>query len=120
VQVVATLAFGERAGTGTADVHATRSGLWLGVGEATLEALNELVGSDLQVGIDRITVASREEPPSVRVLLTVLSDAGEETLLGATLLRDDPVQAVMRATLDALNGRIERLLRAASLAAAAR
>jgi hypothetical protein len=120
VQVVATLAFGERAGSGTAEVPATRSGLWLGVGEATLEALDELVGPDLQVGIDRITVASHEEPPSVRVLLTALFGAGEETLLGATLLHDDPVQAVMRATLDALNCRIEPLLRTARLAAATR
>jgi hypothetical protein len=119
VQVVATLALGDRAGCGTAEAPATLPGLWRGVGEATLAAVDELAGSALQVAIDRITVASGEEPPSVRVLLTAKLDADEETLLGATLLHEDPAPAVMRATLDALNGRIEPLLRATRAAAAA-
>jgi hypothetical protein len=113
VHVAATLALGGRSGCGTVEALNTSPGLWRGVGEATLAALDELAGSGLRVAIDRITVASGEEPPSVRVLLTAQLDAGEETLLGATLLHEDPASAVMRATLDALNGRIEPLLRAA-------
>jgi hypothetical protein len=119
VHVVATLRLGERSGRGTAEMSDTRSGLWRGIGEATLAALDDLVGSPLLVGIDRITVASREEPPTVRVLLTADLGAGEETLIGASLLHDDPGLAVMRATLDALNARIEPLPGRAEAAAAA-
>jgi hypothetical protein len=36
-----------------------------------------------------------------------LTERGEEPFLGAALIHDDPDRAVMRATLDAVNRRVE-------------
>ena len=47
---------------------------------------------------------------TVVVLLTLLTSRGGEVLTGAAAVRDDVRQAVIRATLDALNRRLELLL----------
>jgi hypothetical protein len=114
VEVTATLEVGDRRGRAAVRAVPTRRGIWRAVAEATVAALRELTGDHLRAGVDRISVASHEDPGTVTVVLTVLSDRGEETLLGASLLRDDPQSAVMRATLDALNRRVEPLLRSSA------
>jgi hypothetical protein len=107
VEVTATLEIGERRGRSVARSIPTRRGVWRAVAEATIGALRELTGDQLRAGIDRVSVSSKEDPAVATVLVSVLSDRGEETLLGASLVRDDPEGAVMRATLDALNRRVE-------------
>jgi hypothetical protein len=107
VEVTAILEVAGRRGRAAATAVPTRRGVWRAVAEATVGALRELTDDHLRVGVDRVSVTSNEDPGMVTVVLTVLSDRGEETLLGASLLRDDPESAVMRATLDALNRRIE-------------
>jgi hypothetical protein len=44
------------------------------------------------------------------VAVRLASDRGDEHLLGAAVVRDDPEAAVVRATLDAVNRRVEPLL----------
>ena len=44
------------------------------------------------------------------VAITMLSNAGGEKLTGAAVVREDARQAVIRATLDAVNRRVERML----------
>jgi hypothetical protein len=113
VEVTATLEVAGREGRAEASGVLTRRGVWRAVAEATLGALRELTGDHLRAGVDRISV-HREDPDVVTVLVSVRSERGEETLLGASLVRDDPEAAVMRATLDALNRRVEPWLRAAN------
>jgi hypothetical protein len=110
VEVVATLEIAGRLGRSTARSVPTRRGVWRAVAEATVGALEQLTDDHLQADVDRVVVHSGDDAPMVTVVVTVLSDRGEETLLGASLLRDDPEAAVMRATLDALNRRVERWL----------
>jgi hypothetical protein len=107
VEVTATLELGDRCGRSVARAIPTRRGVWRAVAEATVGALGELTGDQLHAGIDRVSVSSQDDPAMATVLVSVLSDRGEETLLGASLVRDDPEGAVMRATLDALNRRVE-------------
>jgi hypothetical protein len=107
VEVTATLEVGDRRGRSVARAIPTRRGVWRAVAEATIGALGELTGDQLHAGIDRVAVSSQDDPAMATVLVSVLSDRGEETLLGASLVRDDPEGAVMRATLDALNRRVE-------------
>jgi hypothetical protein len=107
VEVTATLEVGDRRGRSVARAIPTRRGVWRAVAEATIGALGELTGDQLQAGVDRVAVSSQDDPAMATVLVSVLSDRGEETLLGASLVRDDPEGAVMRATLDALNRRVE-------------
>jgi hypothetical protein len=114
VEVTAILEVAGRRGRAAATAVPTRRGVWRAVAEATVGALRELTDDHLRAGVDRVSVTSNEDPGMVTVVLTVLSDRGEETLLGASLLRDDPENAVMRATLDALNRRIEPWLQGAT------
>jgi hypothetical protein len=111
VEVIATLQVGSRQGRSAARAIPTRRGLWRAVAEATVGALGVLTDDHLRAEVDRVHVTSHDDPAVATVFVTVLSDRGEETLLGASLLRDDPENAVMRATLDALNRRVEPWLR---------
>ncbi|MEX2505102.1 MAG: hypothetical protein WD378_09635 [Egicoccus sp.] len=107
VSVTATLEHNGRQGRAAVDALATSRARWRAVAEATVGALQELTGGRLRAQIDRVTVNTTEQPATVSVVLTALFERGEEVLLGGALLRDDPERAVMRATLDALNRRIE-------------
>ncbi|MFA9429859.1 hypothetical protein [Egicoccus sp. AB-alg2] len=111
VSVTATLSHGGREGRGAVGALATRRATWRAVAEATLHALQDLTGGRLRAQVERVTVNTAEDPGTVSVVLAVLSERGEETLLGAALVREDAERAVMRATLDALNRRVEPWLR---------
>jgi hypothetical protein len=106
VRVTATLELEGRIGHGRAIAIPTSNGTMRAVAEATVAALRELVEERLLVGIDRITLHPSAEPSMATVVVTLLTDRGEETLLGGSIVRGDPERAVMRATLDALNRRI--------------
>jgi hypothetical protein len=107
VEVTATLEVAGQRGCSVARGLPTRRGVWRAVAEATLGALGELTGDRLHAAVDRVSVTSSEDPAMATVVVSILSDRGEELLLGASLVRDDPEGAVMRATLDALNRRVE-------------
>ncbi len=110
VRVTATLGHAGRRADGSASAVATSIGLRRAVAEATVSAMRSLLGGSLLIGIDHVTVRSGDDPALATAVLTWLTDRGEETLVGTSLLRADPERAVMRATLDALNRRVEPLL----------
>ncbi|TVR33617.1 MAG: hypothetical protein EA388_10505 [Nitriliruptor sp.] len=107
VQVTATLGFGDREVTGAARAVATEQGILRAVAEATLTALSELTGERLVAGIDSVAASVSGEPPIATVIVSLVTERGDEALLGSSLVRKDPQRAVMRATLDALNRRVE-------------
>ncbi len=103
----------ERAGRvvrGTALAVPTSRGVLRAVAEATVSALVELSNIRILVGIDRVEITPVGDPPTATVVLSLIADRGEETLLGVSLVRGDTEHAVMRATLDAVNRRFEPLL----------
>ena len=110
VRVTATLGHDGRRADGSATAVATSIGVRRAVAEATVSAMRSLLGGSLLIGVDHVAVRSGEDPALATAVLTWLTDRGEETLVGTSLLRSDPEQAVMRATLDALNRRVEPLL----------
>lgn len=107
VEVTATLAFGSREVTGSAHSVATEQGILRAVAEATLNALSELTGDRLVAGIDSVAASVAGDPPIASVVVSLLTDRGDEALLGSSLVRNDPDRAIMRATLDAVNRRVE-------------
>jgi len=107
VQVTATLGFGDREVTGAARAVATEQGILRAVAEATLTALSDLTGERLVAGIDSVAASVSGEPPIATVIVSLVTERGDEALLGSSLVRKDPQRAVMRATLDALNRRVE-------------
>ena len=107
VQVAATLTHAGRTVTGRAQSVPTEQGILRAVAEATVHALRELTGDRLVVSIDAVAVSVSGQPPTATVIVGLVTDQGEESLLGTSLVRSDPQRAVMRATLDALNRRVE-------------
>jgi hypothetical protein len=107
VEVTATLGFGDREVTGSARAVATEQGILRAVAEATLQALSELTGERLVAGVDSVAASVSGQPPIATVIVSLVTDRGDEVLLGSSLVRKDPQRAVMRATLDALNRRVE-------------
>ncbi|WP_147140351.1 hypothetical protein [Stackebrandtia albiflava] len=81
-----------------------------GAADATVDAVGVLVGRDARVVVEH---ASIEPAGSVKVALVVvllLTEAGAEQLAGAAPVTGDRRQAIVHATLSALNRRIEALL----------
>jgi len=79
-------------------------------GYATIHALDQLIGARGQFRLEQM---ERQPFGQLEVYLTHLSlttDDGIETLLGISVVRDDDPAAVVRAILDAVNRRLQRLL----------
>ena len=105
-----TLSSGERTAVGEARGAASQSGVHRAVATATLRAVEELADGQVRFELDHIEVAPMGTERTVLVSLTLLTAKGTERLTGAAGVRDDVRQAVIRATLDALNRRLEMLL----------
>jgi hypothetical protein len=112
VRVTATLEHAGRASSGLAMTIPTSMGVLRAVAEATLDALRGLADGRLLAAVDRVSLGSPVEPIAT-VVVTMMSERGEESLIGASAIRDDPERAVMRATLDALNRRVSTYLETA-------
>ena len=79
-------------------------------GYAAIHALDQLIGARGQFRLENL---ERQQFGQLNVFLTHLSlttDDGIETLLGISVVRDDDPAAVVRAILDAVNRRLQRLL----------
>jgi hypothetical protein len=107
VVVTATLDVAGRVAIGRSTGVPTSRGLLRTIAQATVLALGELTGTRLRAEVDRVSLGGAD-PTTVTVVVTLLSARGEELLLGASIVRDDIEHAVMRATLDALNRRVEQ------------
>ena len=110
VTATVSLSSGERTAAGEARGTASQSGVHRAVANATLRAVEQLVESQVRFELDRLEVTPMGTERTVLVALTLLSARGTERLTGAAAVREDVRQAVIRATLDALNRRVEILL----------
>ena len=106
ITVTARLEHDGRMVAGEASGAPTARGLRQAIAAATVAAVGELTRTPLRAQVDRVSVGGAD-PESVSVVVSLLSGRGEELLLGAAIVRDDVEHAVMRATLDALNRRVE-------------
>jgi hypothetical protein len=92
--------------TGTA----TQTGVLRAVATATVRALEQLISGQARFEIDQVAVSMAGPSRAVLVAVTMVSGSGSEHLTGAATVREDVRQATIRATLDALNRRLEPLL----------
>lgn len=104
-----TLSQGSVAATGRADGTATQSGVQRAVAHATLHAVEELLGETVRFELEAIEATATGQVRTVLVTVTMLTGAGSERLTGVAGIRDDVRQATIRATLDAVNRRVEML-----------
>lgn len=104
--VTATLELDGRRAAGEATGTPTARGLHRTIAEATLLALGQLTATPLRAQVDRVTVGD-VDPAAATVVVSFLSDRGDELLVGTSIVRGDVEHAVMRAALDALNRRVQ-------------
>ncbi len=95
--------------TGTINGSASPRGMHRVVAAATLSAVEQLLGNGVRLDLDHVEVTDLGAQPTVLVRLTLLSALGTETLTGVAVVRGEVREAVLRATLAAVNRRFEML-----------
>jgi hypothetical protein len=105
-----TLSVGEKTALGRAEGTATQTGVQRAVATATLRAVEELLSGKARFELDLVELTSTARDRAVLVAVTMLSSGGSERLTGAAGVREDVRQAAIRATLDALNRRVEHMV----------
>ncbi len=106
-----TLGFDDRSAVGEAQGTATQSGVQKAVALATLRAVESLIDGKARFELDHLEVTQTGRDRTVVAGVTLVTPSGSERLTGAAVVREDVRQAVIRATLDALNRRVGALLR---------
>jgi hypothetical protein len=92
------------AGTGTGSTAAT--GVNRSVAVATLAAVQAATGDRTAFDVDQVEVVRRGGGRTVLAVVVMTTAAGNEVLTGAAMVREDVHQAVIKASLDAVNRRI--------------
>jgi hypothetical protein len=110
VTATVTLSYGGTLAAGEAVGTATQSGVQRAVALATLRSVQQLLATPARFELEHIEIAPTGRDRAVVVVLTMLGQGGSEQLTGAAAIREDVRQAVIRATLAALNRRLEPLL----------
>ncbi|WP_157371439.1 hypothetical protein [Angustibacter sp. Root456] len=96
---------GERTHEGTARRPATGAGAHRALAEATAAAVEAVVDARARLDVDQVDLLQVGPDHVAVVVLTLLAPTGIDRLTGSALVRSDPQDAVVRATLDALNRR---------------
>ena len=110
VSVAVTLRSGDRAVTGEAEGAATTSALHRSVAAATLRAVEEVVDHRVRFDVEHVEIAITGEERTALVVVSMLSDRATQRLSGASVVREDVRQAVIRGVLAAVNRRVEPML----------
>jgi hypothetical protein len=110
VSVSVTLRSGVRAVVGEAEGAATALALNRTVAEATLRAVESVIGPDVRFFVEHVELAATGDERTALVVLSMLTDRATQRLSGASVVREDVRQAVIRAVLAAVNRRVEPML----------
>lgn len=110
VSVSVTLRAGERSVLGEAEGAATTSALHRSVAAATLRAVEEVVDHQVRFDVEHVEIATTGEERTALVVVSMLSERATQRLTGASVVREDVRQAVIRGVLAAVNRRVEPML----------
>lgn len=110
VQVSIALARDDQRVVGTARTLPDSEEILDAIAEATAVALRQLTVRPVGVEVLEVLPEPATQPDRMLVRVLLQAGRGDEHLLGASEVRGDPEKAVVRATLDAVNRRVEPLL----------
>ncbi len=110
VSATVTLGLDGRTFIGKCDGAATTTSTYRSVAAATLRAVESVVADRARFDVEHVEVAATGPERTVLAVVSLLTDRGSERLSGASVVRDDVRQAVIRAVLAAVNRRLEPLL----------
>lgn len=108
--VVVTMSAGGRSVQGTAEGTATTGSLNRAVAAATLRAVEAVVEGRARFDVDHVEVAETGAHRTALAVVTMVTDRATQRLSGASVVREDARQAVIRAVLAAVNRRLGPLL----------
>lgn len=108
--VTVTLALDGRTLDGEAEGAATQTGLLRSVAAATLRAVERITDGTARFEVEHVEIARAGTDQTALVVITMLTGRSTERLSGASVVREDSREAVIRAVLAALNRRMEPLL----------
>ena len=94
---------------GRADGTATAGSLHRSVAHATLRAVEQF-SDDVRFDVEHVEVAQTGTDRTALVVVTMVTERANQRLSGASVVREDVRQAVIRAVLAAVNRRIEPLI----------
>lgn len=95
---------------GRAEGAATVTSVHRSVATATLRAVESVVDGRARFEVEHLEVAISGRDRTALVVITMLTGRGNERLSGASVVREDVRQAVIRAVLAAVNRRLEPML----------
>jgi hypothetical protein len=78
------------------------------VAESTVKTLEEAIGKTSVFDVQDVIVTSSRDISFASVIINILSEENEETLIGSSIIKSDVSEAIARAALDALNRRLEK------------
>jgi hypothetical protein len=110
VTVSVTLRAGERVETGESEGAATSGALHRSVAEATLRAVERMVDDEVRFAVEHVEIASTGQERTALVVVSLVAERGTQRLSGASVVRDDARQAVIRGVLAAVNRRVGPML----------
>ncbi|HTE75092.1 MAG TPA: hypothetical protein VK640_18095 [Actinomycetes bacterium] len=105
--VTVVLAHGGRSVQGTAEGTATTGSLHRSVAAATLRAVESVVGEGVRFDVEHVEVARTGPDRTALVVVTMVTERATQRLSGASVVREDVRQSVIRAVLAAVNRRVE-------------
>jgi hypothetical protein len=108
--VSVTLGLDGRSLQGEAEGAATQSGLLRTVAAATLRAVERTTEGTVRFEVEHVEVTRTGSDQTALVVVTMLTGRSAQRLSGASVVREDTREAVIRAVLAALNRRMEPLL----------
>lgn len=91
---------------GHATGAATHKATLRAVARATLDAVEQLFPGAIRTELESLELSSDGEDELATVTVTFLTREGADKLIGVSIIRRDPEDAIMRATLDAVNRRV--------------
>ena len=106
VTVSVGLRSGERSYAGESEGAATTSALLRSIAAATLRAVEQVVAGAARFDVEHVEIASTGEEQTALVVVSMVTARGNQRLSGASVVRDDARQAVIRAVLAAVNRRL--------------
>lgn len=109
-EVAVSLALGEKIAEVAVSGPASRQNQGRLVAGATLAALKKLLSGMVDFVVEDVTQLNFARGEVVVVGLSIVTPTGEETLVGSTFVRGEAKEAVVRATLSAVNRRFGQLM----------
>ncbi len=78
------------------------------IAKATVGAVEEIFGQAVVLDVEDIIISKTRDISFITVIINMINKELEETLIGTAIVRNDLNETIARATLDALNRKIEK------------